>query len=82
MTVTSNEEFAKRMMLLARPAEQFRPTAVYDADGDCIEFLAKPDSFFAERIDDLVTRFSADAQQIGNQFVATKPLVCDVMHLQ
>ena len=55
MTVTSNEEFAKRMMLLARPAEQFRPTATYDPDGDCIEFLAKPDSFYAERVDDLVT---------------------------
>ncbi len=55
MTVTSNAEFAKRMMLLARPAEQFEPTATYDADGDCIEFLARPDPFVAERIDDLVT---------------------------
>jgi hypothetical protein len=55
MTVTSNADFAKRMMLLARPAEQFRPTATYDPDGDCIEFLARPDSFYAERVDDLVT---------------------------
>lgn len=55
MTVTSNEEFAKRMMLLARPAEQFEPTATYDPDGDCIEFLAKPDPFYAERVDDLLT---------------------------
>ena len=55
MTVTSNEEFAKRMMLLARPAEQFEPTATYDPDGDCIEFLAKPDPFYGERVDDLLT---------------------------
>lgn len=55
MTVTSNEEFAKRMMLLARSAEQFEPTATYDPDGDCIEFLAKPDPFYAERVDDLLT---------------------------
>jgi hypothetical protein len=55
MTTTSNAEFAKRMMLLAKPAEEFRPTAIYDPDGDCIEFLAKPDSFYAERVDDLVT---------------------------
>lgn len=55
MTVTSNEEFAKRMLLLARPAEQFEPTAAYDPDGDCIEFLAKPDPFYGERLDDLVT---------------------------
>ncbi len=55
MTAMSNSDFAKRMMLLARPAEQFEPTATYDPDGDCIEFLAKPDSFYAERVDDLVT---------------------------
>ncbi len=63
--ITSNEEFAKRMMLLARPAEQYRPTATYDADGDCIEFLAKPDPFYAERIDDLVTvYYSQDTGEI------------------
>ena len=55
MTVTSNEEFAQRMMLLAQPAEHFQPTATYDPDGDCIEFLTSPDPFYAERIDDLVT---------------------------
>jgi len=55
MSATSNSDFAKRMMLLARPAEQFRPTAIYDPDGDCIEFLAKPDAFYAERVDELVT---------------------------
>jgi hypothetical protein len=55
MTVMSNDEFAKRMMLLAKPAERFRPSATYDPDGDCIEFLARPDSFYAERVDDLVT---------------------------
>lgn len=43
------------MTLLARSAEQYQPTATYDPDGDCIEFLAKPDPFYAERIDDLVT---------------------------
>jgi len=55
MSAIANDEFAKRMMLLAQPAEQFKPTATYDPDGDCIEFLAKPDAFFAERVDDLVT---------------------------
>src|SRR5437764_148810 len=55
MTAMSNAEFAKRMMLMARPAGQFEPTATYDPDGDCIEFLSKPDPFYAERVDDLVT---------------------------
>ena len=55
MTTMSNDEFAKRMMLLARPASEFKPTAYYDSDGDCIEFLAKPDAFYEERVDDVVT---------------------------
>jgi hypothetical protein len=55
MNITSNDEFAKRMVLMARPSSEFEPFATYDADGDCIEFLAKPDAFFAERVDDLVT---------------------------
>src|SRR5437899_655118 len=55
MTNMSNDEFAKRMMLLARPASEFKPTAYYDSDGDCIEFLSKPDPFREERIDDIVT---------------------------
>ncbi len=63
MTTTSNSDFAKRMMLLARPASQFKPTAVYDSDGDCIEFLAAPDPFCAERVDDVVTVY--DSQETG-----------------
>lgn len=51
----SQSDFAKQMMLLAHPAEKFQPTATHDPDGDCVEFLAKPDPFRAERIDDLVT---------------------------
>ena len=29
--------------------------ATYDLDGDCIEFLARPDPFFAEQVDDSLT---------------------------
>jgi hypothetical protein len=65
MVESSNEDFAKRMMLLARPADEFRPSATYDADGDCIEFLVKPDPFRAERVDDLVTvYYSQDSGEI------------------
>jgi hypothetical protein len=55
MNITPNAEFAKRKMLLARPAEYFSSAVTYDPDGDCIEFVAKPDPFYAERVDDLVT---------------------------
>ncbi len=60
VTQVTNEEFAKLAMLMARPAEQFRPTATYDPDGDCIEFVAKPDPFYAERLDDLITVYYSE----------------------
>jgi hypothetical protein len=55
MSAMSSSDFAAHMLELARNAPPFQPTATYDPDGDCIEFTAKPDSFYAERIDDLVT---------------------------
>jgi hypothetical protein len=33
----------------------FAPSASYDPEGDCIEFIVGPDSFYGERIDTLVT---------------------------
>jgi hypothetical protein len=55
MTAISNADFAGQMLKLAEGAPAFQPAATYDADGDCIEFLMKPDPFYGERIDDLVT---------------------------
>jgi hypothetical protein len=70
MTVTSNSDFARRMLLLARSAEDFKPTANYDPDGDCIEFVAKPDPFHAERIDDLVTvYYSQDTGEVVGSLI-------------
>jgi hypothetical protein len=68
MTITSNEEFAKRVMLLAEPEEPFKPVATYDPDGDCIEFLASPDPFYAERVDDLVTVYYS---QVTDQVIGS-----------
>ena len=55
MKAMSNSEFAEFAKGLAKPPDSFEPTVTYDLDGDCIEFIARPDSFYAERIDDLVT---------------------------
>lgn len=80
MTITSNDEFAKRMMLLAGPAEQFRATAIYDPDGDCIEFLAKPDPFYAERVDDLVTvYYSQDTGEVVGSLLKGVSTFCRQM---
>ena len=78
MTVTSNHDFAKRMMLLAKPADQFQPTAIYDSDGDCIEFLAKPDPFYAERIDDLVTvYYSQETDEVIGSLIKGVSKFCE-----
>lgn len=63
MTMLSNEEFAKRVLLLANPVQPFTPTATYDPDGDCIEFLVSADPFYAERVDDLVTVYYSQRTQ-------------------
>ena len=55
MKAMSNSEFAQFAKELAKPTEPFEPTVTYDPDGDCIEFISRPDSFYAERVDDLVT---------------------------
>jgi hypothetical protein len=44
MNGPTNEQFAARVLELAKSAEQFQPTAYYDRDGDCIEFLVRPDN--------------------------------------
>src|SRR6059058_5182369 len=80
MTTTSNPDFAKRMMLLARPAEQYPRTATYDPDGDCIEFLAKPDPFYAERVDELVTVcYSQDTNEVVGSLIKGVSAFCKQM---
>ncbi|HZK80971.1 MAG TPA: hypothetical protein VFC46_07890 [Humisphaera sp.] len=65
MTAMSNSDFAAHLLDLAQDAPPFQPIATYDPDGDCIEFLVKPDSFYAERIDDLVTvYYSQESKEI------------------
>ena len=55
MKALNNAEFAEAILKMVEPTGQFEPTAIYDPDGDCIEFVAKPDDFYAERVDELVT---------------------------
>jgi len=80
MTAVTNGEFAKRMMLLARSADTFKPTATYDPDGDCVEFLAKPDTFYAERIDDLVTvYYSQETGEVIGSLIKGESKFCREM---
>jgi hypothetical protein len=70
MTAMSNSEFAARLLKLAQGAPAFQPTATYDVDGDCIEFLIKPDPFYGERIDDLVTvYYSQESKEVTGSLI-------------
>ena len=55
MKQMSNEEFANAVMGMADFEEPFRAHATYIPEGDCIEFVASNDDYYAERIDGLVT---------------------------
>lgn len=48
-------EFSELVMSKVIADGPFATQVVYDADGDCIEFLASNEGFYAERIDSLVT---------------------------
>jgi hypothetical protein len=75
--VMSNADFAKHMMQLADPKTPFQPTAIYDRDGDCIEFLAAPDPFYAERVDDLVTvYYSQESGEIIGSLLKGVSIFC------
>ena len=43
----------------SQSAPAFQPSTTYDPDGDCLEFLVKPDPFYGERIDELVTVYDS-----------------------
>lgn len=53
----NNDEFAQLVLSRVDPSDPFAAMAHYDADGDCIEFSISRESFYAERIDTLVTVF-------------------------
>lgn len=60
MIASSNEEFAKRVRDITDGVQCAGASAYYDPDGDCIEFLARAEEFWAERIDDLVTVYYSE----------------------
>ncbi len=80
MTVTSNDDFAKRVIDLATPTEPFKPVVTYDPDGDCIEFLVSPAPFYAERVDDLVTvYYDQETQEVIGSLVKGVSKFCQTL---
>lgn len=60
MRTLSNKDYAKKVFEIVEKAEPFKPEAYYDPDGNCIEFIVKPDDFYAERVDDLLTVYYSE----------------------
>ena len=76
--------------LQALMAKSFNPTAYYDNDGDCIEFLAENTAFNARRLDDWVTVYVAedDGRLVGclikrvQRLLIEKPALQEIVILQ
>jgi len=60
MNTSPRDEFAERVMEITSDVESTGKSVYYDPDGDCIEFLSRPEEFWAERIDDLVTVYYSE----------------------
>ena len=70
MKALTNDEFARTVLETPSPEEPFQPTATYDPDGDCIEYLIKPDNFYAHRVDELLTVYrSEDTGELVGSFI-------------
>ena len=62
--------FASLVLSKVCPRQESRPTATYDPDGDCIEFLARNESFYGQWIDDLVTvYYSRETDEIVGSLI-------------
>jgi hypothetical protein len=77
----TNEEFAQLVLSKVPPDHEFKPSADYDADGDCIEFIAAPDSYYAERIDALVTVYRSQETDeiVGSLIKGVRKFIGNVM---
>ena len=80
MKTLTPKEFAERVMGMAEPSEPFESQVTYNPDGDCIEFIASPDNFYAERVDGLVTVYYSErtGQVIGSLIKGVRSF-CDRM---
>ena len=79
--MTANEKFAQEVLSLCPEASEFKPSAYYDSDGDCIEFIAVDEPFKAERIDRWVTVYYSrkTGDIIGSQIKQVSKLLSIIL---
>jgi hypothetical protein len=79
--IDTDEQFLAEMESMFGPPQDFRPTATYIAEGDCIEFFARPGSYYAKRLDDLVTVYlsRANDEVVGSLIKGVSSFCRDVL---
>ncbi len=58
--IQNGDDFMTEMEARFGPPQEFQPTATYIPAGDCIEFVARPGRYHAQRLDDLVTVYLSE----------------------
>lgn len=75
------QDFASQVDEVVKNCERpstFTPTAHYNKAGDCVEFIASEDRFYAERIDDLVTvYYSYETREIIGSLIKGIRRLCE-----
>ena len=66
--------------MLGDPVEVFKPFAFYNADGDCIEFFAKGERYYGERVDNYVTVYrSMQTNEIIGSIIKNVKELCKTL---
>lgn len=75
--IDMNDEFARGLLEAATDQPTREPRAYYNSDGDCIEFLWSDESYYAERIDPILTvYYGRESKQIvGSLIKRVKPFL-------
>lgn len=75
-----NDDFAKAVAAQEVIAPKY-PMAIYNPDGDCIEFLVSDADYYAERMDQLVTIYKsqADDQLVGALIKGVKRFIAEAL---
>ena len=75
--MVSNDEFARMAEQQGRLDDAFRPFAYQDPDGECIHFIAAPESYYGERVDGMVTVYRGHESKkiVGSQIKGIKGLM-------
>lgn len=75
--ITDSDNFMAELENAFGPPQEFQPTATYIPDGDCIEFVARPGRYRAQRLDDLVTVYiNEDSDEIVGSLIKGVRKLC------